>query len=70
MMRLISATGRLHGPEILFYVLIALIMLGGLFDRRESEPNICTLEYRGLYLATHDNDAVLRRECPFEPWYR
>jgi hypothetical protein len=32
--------------------------------------NVCSLEYRNVYLKTHDRDAVLRQECPFEPWYR
>jgi hypothetical protein len=35
-----------------------------------NEPNVCSLEYRAAYLETHDSDAVLRRECPYEPWYR
>jgi hypothetical protein len=37
---------------------------------RNREPNICSLEYREIYLLTHDSDAVLAKECPFEPWYR
>jgi len=36
----------------------------------KNEPNICSLEYRYVYLQTHDNDDELRRECPSEPWNR
>jgi hypothetical protein len=41
-----------------------------LFDKPKSEPNICSLEYLAAYLETHGTDAVLRKQCSFEPWYR
>jgi hypothetical protein len=37
---------------------------------QNSEPNICSLEFRDVYLQTHDNDDELCKECPSEPWCR
>jgi hypothetical protein len=52
-------------------VLIAVCVLVYVwFEPRVRGPNICSLEYREIYLLTHDTDAVLCKNCPFEPWYR
>lgn len=51
-------------------ILFGAVIFGALTERSPREPNICSLEYRAAYLEMHDSDAVLRRECPYEPWYR
>src|SRR3984893_17585464 len=56
--------------SILLALLFSLKLAAGFSKREVVQPNICSLEYRDAYLETHDTDAALRRECPFEPWYR
>jgi hypothetical protein len=51
-------------------VLAVTALVSWVFGKRVEEPNICSLEFREVYLETHDSDAELARECPYEPWYR
>jgi hypothetical protein len=54
-----------------FLVLWAMLgFLLGFGSNWPKEPNVCSLEYRDAYLRTHESDEPLRRECPYEPWYR
>lgn len=48
--------------------LVIWLIINAFFNN--PEPNICSREYRDIYLRTHDNDDELRKECPSEPWYR
>jgi hypothetical protein len=64
-------------PPIDWRVVIGVVLLVGcvlyatfLGPSPPKEPNICSLEYREAYLRKHDSDEALRRECPYEPWYR
>jgi len=56
-------------PGVIVLV-IGAIGNGSVVQFRGDEPNICSLEYRAAYLESHDSDAELRRECPFESWDR
>lgn len=53
--------------------LVAAVLVDEIYDpfgRRQPATNVCSLEYRSIYLRFNNSDAALRGDCPFEQWYR
>jgi hypothetical protein len=61
---------RSSGAWWVFALIVLIAAIGAVDAFSEHKPDICSLEYQAAYLETHDTDAVLRKECPHEPWYR